>query len=71
MPRRARERDELWGEVERELRRFIDDYLWQPEWLWSAETVRLMRVVRPKLQVLDELRAEEVEGRPAEGRREV
>jgi hypothetical protein len=64
-------REALWAEVERELRRFIDDYLWQPEWLWSAETVRLMRVVRPKLLVLDELRREEAEGRPAEGRREV
>ena len=52
------EREALWAEVERELRRFVDDYLWQPEWLWSPYTVRLMRVVRPKLQVLDELRAE-------------
>ena len=61
------EREELWAEVERELRRFVEEYLWQPEWLWSAETVRLMRVVRPKLLVLDELRAE---GAPAEGRSE-
>ena len=60
-------REELWAEVERELRRFVDDYLWQPEWLWSPHTVRLMRVVRPKLQVLDELRAEEVEKYPREG----
>ena len=51
-------REALWDEVERELRRFVEDYLWQPEWLWSPYTVQLMRVVRPKLQVLDELRAE-------------
>lgn len=64
-------RDELWGEVERALRRFVEDYLWQPEWLWSAETVRLMRVVRPKLQILDELRCEETGEISAGGRREV
>ena len=56
----GQQREALWDEVERELRRFIEEYKWQPEWLWSPETVRLMRVVRPKLQVLDELRAEEV-----------
>ena len=65
------ERDELWAEVEQDLRRFVEDYLWQPEWLWSAETVRLMRVVRPKLQVLDELRREEAGESYAGGRREV
>jgi hypothetical protein len=54
----APSREAVWAEVERELRRFIEDYLWQPEWLWSPETQRLMRVVRPKLLVLDELRAE-------------
>jgi hypothetical protein len=49
------EREALLDEVERELRRFVEEYLWVPEWLWSPETVRLMRVVRPKLEVLDEL----------------
>jgi len=54
------EREALWDEVEAELRRFVEDYLWQPEWLWAPQTVRLMRVVRPKLKVLDELRAKGV-----------
>lgn len=71
MARPGAEREALWGEVERELRRFVEDYLWQPEWLWCAETVRLMRVVRPKLKVLDELRREEAGEIYAGGRREV
>jgi hypothetical protein len=54
------EREALLDEVERELRRFVEEYLWVPEWLWSPETVRLMRVVRPKLEALDELRREGV-----------
>lgn len=61
------EREALLDELEAELRRFIDDYRWQPEWLWSPHTVRLMRVVRPKLQVLDGLRREEAEHHQREG----
>lgn len=60
-------REALLDDLERELRRFVEDYLWQPEWLWSPYTVRLMRVVRPKLQVLDELRREEAEQQQREG----
>lgn len=46
--------------MERELRRFVRVSDRQPEWLWEAETVKLVRAVRPKLQVLDELRCEGV-----------
>lgn len=61
------EREALLDELEAELRRFVEDYLWQPEWLWSPYTVRLMRAVRPKLQVLDDLRREEAEQHQREG----
>lgn len=46
------EREALWRSVERELRRFIESYDRLPEWLWSAETVKLMRAVRPQLERL-------------------
>jgi len=48
-------RDELWRAVERELRRFAEAYERLPEWLWSPETVKMMRAIRPKLERLGEL----------------
>jgi hypothetical protein len=42
----------LWGAVERELRRFVEAYERLPEWLWSPETVKFVRAVRPKLERL-------------------
>jgi hypothetical protein len=45
-------RDELWAELERELRRFVRVYDGQPEWLWSPATVKFVRVVRPRLELL-------------------
>jgi hypothetical protein len=38
--------------VERELRRFVRVYDGQPEWLWSPETVKFVRAVRPQLERL-------------------
>jgi hypothetical protein len=64
-------REALWREVERELRRFARLFDEQAEWLWEEATVRLMRVVRPKLQALDEPRREEAGEISAGGRREV
>jgi hypothetical protein len=52
MTRPGPERDELWGEVERELRRFVRVCDGQAEWLWSPETVKFVRAVRPKLERL-------------------
>ena len=45
-------REALWAEVERELRRFLRLFDTQPEWLWEAETVKLVRAVRPALELL-------------------
>jgi hypothetical protein len=47
--REGQERETLKEELERELRRFVRLYDGQPEWLWSPETVRFVRAVRPKL----------------------
>jgi hypothetical protein len=47
------EREALWGEVERELRRFVRLFDEQPEWLWEPATVQLIRAVRPRLELLD------------------
>jgi hypothetical protein len=46
------ERETLIGELARELRRFIRVYDGQPEWLWSPATVKFVRAVRPKLEML-------------------
>jgi hypothetical protein len=52
MSKREAEREALWNELERELRRFARVYAEQPEWLWEASTVQLMRIVRPALNRL-------------------
>jgi hypothetical protein len=46
-------REALWEEVERELRRFLRLFDEQPEWLWEAEAVKLVREVRARLELLD------------------
>jgi hypothetical protein len=46
------ERAALRDDVERELRRFVQVYDTQPEWLWSPATVKLVQAVRPKLELL-------------------
>jgi hypothetical protein len=48
----AHEREALRAELERELRRFVSVYDQQPEWLWSPATVKFVRAVRPKLELL-------------------
>jgi hypothetical protein len=48
----GREREALRDELERELRRFVRVFDGQPEWLWSPATVKFVRVVRPKLELL-------------------
>ena len=53
--RQGREREALKEDLERELRRFVKVFDTQPEWLWSPETVRFVRAVRPKLALLSEL----------------
>lgn len=50
--RQEEERAALLEDVERELRRFVRAYDGQPEWLWSPATQRLVRYVRPKLELL-------------------
>jgi hypothetical protein len=50
--RQGEEREALKEELERELRRFVRVYDGQPEWLWSPATVRFVRAVRPKLELL-------------------
>lgn len=70
MMRPGPESEALWRSVERELRRFAEVYERLPQWLWSPETVRLMRAVRPKLERLGELRREAAELISAAGRRE-
>ena len=50
--REGREREALKEELERELRRFVSLYDGQPEWLWSPATVKFVRAVRPKLELL-------------------
>lgn len=46
------EREALREDVESELRRFVRAYDQQPEWLWSPATQRLVRAIRPKLELL-------------------
>lgn len=46
------EREALREDVERELRRFVRAFDRQPEWLWSPATQRLVRALRPKLELL-------------------
>ena len=46
------ERAALKEDLERELRRFIQVFDGQPEWLWSPATVRLVQTIRPKLELL-------------------
>jgi hypothetical protein len=48
----AGERELLRDDLERELRGFVRAYDSQPEWLWSPATRRLVRAVRPKLELL-------------------
>jgi hypothetical protein len=48
----GREREALRDELERELRRFVRVFDSQPEWLWSPATVKFVRAVRPKLELL-------------------
>lgn len=48
----GREREALVADLERELRRFVRVYDGQPEWLWSPATVKFVRAVRPKLELL-------------------
>jgi glycyl-tRNA synthetase beta subunit len=50
--REGRERESLVAELERELRRFVRVFDGQPEWLWSPATVKFVRAVRPKLELL-------------------
>lgn len=50
--RQGEERDALKEDVERELRRFVQVFDGQPEWLWSPATVRLVQTIRPKLEIL-------------------
>jgi glycyl-tRNA synthetase beta subunit len=50
--RQGQEREALIADVERELRRFVRVYDQQPEWLWSPATVKFVRAVRPKLELL-------------------
>lgn len=50
--RQEEEREALKGDLERELRRFVRAFDGQPEWLWSPATVRFVRAVRPKLELL-------------------
>jgi hypothetical protein len=46
------ERELLRGDLEREARRFVRIFDTQPEWLWSPATVKFVRAVRPKLELL-------------------
>ena len=58
-------RDELWAEVERELRRFVRECDAESEWLLPAPLARLVRAVRPLLKGLDSAgRAPPGAGRP-------
>jgi hypothetical protein len=50
--RQKEEREALMAEMERELRRFVQVYDGQPEWLWSPATIKFVRAVRPKLEQL-------------------
>jgi hypothetical protein len=52
LARQREEREALIKEMERELRRFVQVYDGQPEWLWSPATVKFVRAVRPKLEQL-------------------
>lgn len=47
------EREALWAEVERELRRFVRKCEAEPEWLLPAPVAQLVRAVRPRLALLD------------------
>lgn len=42
----------LRADLERELRGFVSTFDTHPEWLWSPATVRFVRAVRPKLELL-------------------
>lgn len=53
MTRPAREREALWGEVERELRRYVRLFSAESEWLWEPAEVAFVRAVRPHLEALD------------------
>lgn len=50
--KQEQEREALLADVQRELRRFVQLYDRQPEWLWSPVTVRFVQAVRPKLELL-------------------
>ena len=53
MSRRAREREALWGEVERELRRYVRLFCAGHEWLWEPAEAAFFRAVGPHLEALD------------------
>jgi hypothetical protein len=42
--------------IEKELRAFLHKYELQPEWLWSPQTISLVKRIRPKLDELEQLR---------------
>lgn len=46
------EREALWAEVERELRRFVRRCEAEPEWLLPAPVAQFVRTVKPKLELL-------------------
>ena len=51
--------------LEEELRSFLRRYESQPEWLWAPQTTRMVEAVRPRLELLEELRRQN----PQPGRR--
>lgn len=53
MTRPAREREALWAEVERELRRYVRLFGGEHEWLWEPAEAAFVRAVRPQLEALD------------------
>lgn len=53
MTRPRPEREALWLEVERELRRFVRECEAEPEWMLPAPLAAFVRAVRPRLAQLD------------------
>jgi hypothetical protein len=51
--------------IEKELRAFLHKYEQQPEWLWSPQTISLVKSIRTKLDELEQLRRQG----PVRGRR--
>lgn len=42
--------------IEEEMRLFLQRYDAQPEWLWSPQTIHLVKTLRPLLEELEQLR---------------